>query len=427
MGLTITDISKTLDISRNTVYKYLARLEADEKIYKKSVGRYKLYYSQEKKILNKEGIISFIKGLLANLKRTFPNQEALFKEYGKKMAKDMEIPFSKEGQQFLTKFKESTDLELLEAIGEIFPHFNILQDSIKISEIDVIKREKKAIITFVNSEMMEKRGQKSDEYIYYFYLLGGLMEKKLSEYLEKEVRFDLLEYEAEKNVLNVSFNLQILLPDMQIEGIKKLKIPNSEDLDVNIIKKYLDPLSLSYILFGVVSRKKILLLLERVFLKHHLEAFFKLIFKDNFEYEIIVEEIEEYIKDKKLFKDALILGESKVIEGVENKVKERDIKIERNIVEKFYTSYPEKASLITLKNEIKKAYILAEELSNRVVEVRENGDKGLLDIKQLFEKLEKKYNIDLVLPYIVFLTDIVEKYFGVKVSDIWKFFTYRLA
>ena len=67
-GLTVTDIAEKVDISRTTVYKYLALLEDEEVIYKKKIGVYTLYFSQEESNLNKEIIISVFKGLLVNLK-----------------------------------------------------------------------------------------------------------------------------------------------------------------------------------------------------------------------------------------------------------------------------------------------------------------------------------------------------------------------
>mgnify|MGYP006280233019 CR=1 FL=1 len=428
MGLTITDLSNELDISRNTVYKYLHALEDDDKIYDKQVGRYKLYYSKEVPLLReyKEGITSFIKELLANMKKTFPNQEALFKSFGINIADQIQIPFTEEGRDLLETLQGKEDFELLESIKDFLPHFNFLQDSMKISNIEVKKSEKRAVITFINSKMLEK----NDDYIYYFHIMVGLIEKKLNLILEKDVRFDIINYEVfdkkEDSYIKVSFDVQILLPDMEIKGISDIEVPSKSILDVELIKTYMEPISLAYIIYGVVLRKKVLVLLDNSFLKEHLNNFFEFIFENSFEYDILVESFENYIKNKKSYEGTLILGEKKVIKNIKNEaVREKEIKVERDIIKKFLSKPQRKASLLCLKEEIQKAYILANGLVEEISK-KEKGEGQKIDVKQLFQDLEEKHNITLALPYIYFLMEIVENYFKKEVSEIWKFFLYRL-
>jgi predicted transcriptional regulator len=428
LGLTITDIANELDISRNTVYKYLHELEDDDKIYDKQVGRYKLYYSKEVPLLReyKEGITSFIKELLANMKRTFPNQEALFKSFGMSIADQLKIPFTEEGRDFLKKFKGRNDVELLDSIEEILPYFNFLQDKMKISNIELKRNEKRAVITFANSRMLEK----SDDYIYYFYIMVGLIEKKLSSVLQKEVRFDIMNYEVfekkEDSYIKISFDVQILLPEMEIEGINDTALPEKDIVDVDLIKTYIEPISFAYIIYGVILKKKILFLLDNSFLKNHLRNLIEFTFKDSFDYNILVESFENYIKNKESYEEALILGEKKVIKHIQTKTfREKELRIEQDIVKKFMGKPQRSSSLICLKEEIQKAYILAKELVKKISK-KEKGEDQKFDVKQLFRDLEEKHDITLALPYIYFLMEIVESYFEKEVSEVWKFFLYRL-
>lgn len=428
LGLTITDIANELDISRNTVYKYLHELENDDKIYDKQVGRYKLYYSKEVPLLReyKVGITSFIKELLANIKRTFPNQEALFKSFGMNIADKIQIPFTEEGRKLLKGLKGREDDELLDTIEDYLPFFNFLQDSMKISNVELKKSEKRAIITFINSKMLEK----NDNYLYYFYIMVGLMEKKLSDILEKEVRFDILNYELfdkkEDSYIKVSFDVQILLPDMEIKGINDIELPGKNILDIDLIKTYIEPISLAYALYGVILQKKILFLLDNSFLKEHLNQFFKFIFENSFNYKIHVETFENYITNKESYEEALILGEKKVINDIDNKsIREKEIRIEQDIIKKFLGIPQRNTSLICLREEIQKAYILAKELVQNLSNIQK-GENQTIDVKQLFQDLEEKYEITLALPYIYFLMEIVENYFQKEISEVWKFFLYRL-
>lgn len=428
LGLTITDLSNELDISRNTVYKYLHTLEEDDKIYDKQVGRYKLYYSKEVPLLReyKAGITSLIKELLANMKKTFPDQEALFKSFGMNIADQIQIPFTEEGRELLNDLQGMEDFELLDSIGDFLPHFNFLQDSIRISNIELKKSEKRAVISFINSKMLEG----SDDYIYYFYIMVGMIENKLRTVLEKDVRVDILKYEVldkkEDSYIKISFDVQILLPDMEIEGMNDINIPDEDALDVNLIKKYIEPISLAYTLYGVILKKKILFLLDNNFLKTHLRNLFSFIFENSFDYEILVESFENYIKNKESYNGKLILGEKKVIKNISKEtIPEKDIKIEQDIIKAFLGKVNRRASLISLRKEIQKAYILAKELVEKIASI-EKGKRKKIDVKQLFEDLEGKYDISLALPYIYFLIEIVENYFEKEVSEIWKFFLYRL-
>lgn len=191
-GMTVTDIANELNISRNTVYRYIGILEGKQKVYSKKIGNYTLYYPKTQLIFNKDIFLSFFKGLLANLKEEYPNQHEIFKSMGRRIGKSMDVPLKRKGKKIVQQLDKMSKIEILESVTDYMPYFNILNDTITISKINIKRNKKKAIVTFINSEMLGS----SDEYIYYFYLLMGLIEEKLSEYIGREIRFDILAYET---------------------------------------------------------------------------------------------------------------------------------------------------------------------------------------------------------------------------------------
>lgn len=207
-GLTITDISNEVGISRNTAYRYLGILEAKNKIFNKKVGTYNLYYSKKKSMLYKGGVLSFFKALMKNLKNAFPNKENLFKEFGVNIADSIELPFTSKGREQLNKLKELTDIEILESVSYWIPYFNILFDDIEISNVEIDQKHKKAIYTFYNSEMLKH----TSDQIYFFYILAGLVERKITVYTEKKIRCNILEYEIydkkENSFIKVSIEVR---------------------------------------------------------------------------------------------------------------------------------------------------------------------------------------------------------------------------
>ncbi|HEY0089077.1 MAG TPA: helix-turn-helix domain-containing protein [Candidatus Lokiarchaeia archaeon] len=204
-GMTVTDISTKTTISRNTVYRYLGMLEAKGKVYNKRVGTYNLYYSKKKSLLFKDGIMDFFKGLLVNLKQEFPNKEDTFKEFGRKIADSIEVPFTTKGREQLKELKDFPDTKILETVGYWLPYFNVLFDSIDISNMEIDKEKKRGVFTFVNSDML----QISDDYIYYFYLIIGLIEKKLSLYSGRNIKCNVLEYKIQEKEENSYIKVSI--------------------------------------------------------------------------------------------------------------------------------------------------------------------------------------------------------------------------
>ena len=63
--------------------------------------------------------------------------------------------------------------------------------------------------------------------------------------------------------------------------------------------------------------------------------------------------------------------------------------------------------------------------NQNIVKYFERKDDEVIEAKTIIETVERKYNIELSLPYMLFLIEIIENYFEVKVPMRWKFFLIR--
>lgn len=431
-GLTITDIAKKAGVSRNTVYRYIGILRGEGEIYEKKVGSYTLYYRAGKRILSQDKLLSFFKGLLANIKKIYPNQEHIFQLIGRNMADSISIPSTKEGKKIKEKLKKMNEQEIIESVGDYLPYFNILHDTIRISKIEFDEQKNRALITFFNSELL----QSTDDYIYYFYVLIGIIEKKLSKFIDKELKFDIYDYETfgkkENSYLKISMNIQLILPKLGSLDTGARKIPDSRELNLNILKK-VDPLILSYILSCIFLKEKAILLVKTEQLKRQIQSFLEFIVQHTFQYDISVVKEEDYTNGEQGVVEILVLnqneaikkGYDKIINNEEKILKNRSIKVEKKIIEKFVDRDNRKTSLNLIRDEIKKASLLAENLKEKISQIREERKGKKIDSHEIIGKISEEYNINtLSRNYLRFLTDIIERHYGIEIPKLWRFLLY---
>ena len=183
-GITITDISKGINVSRITVNKYVLVLEAKEKLFSKTIGAYKLYFASERQFIPKRAIIAFYQGLLSGIATEISeNRETVFKNIGLNMDKFITFPV---GSRFPKEIRQSKN----GSYGELFQYYAEIYDSMdyvieEFAEIEVTINEKgnKAIYTFKDVELLEK----DNNFIVHFYIVSGMIQKTLSKLLNKKV------------------------------------------------------------------------------------------------------------------------------------------------------------------------------------------------------------------------------------------------
>ena len=199
-GVTITDISKALSYSRNTVSKYNAILQLKGKIYSKPVGRYNLLFSTKKAFIPKNIIISLYKALFLAIKNKLPNKEQLYIEIGKELQKNFDYRYNKgffeNDVQKKAGLKDLKDYKPhFEYFVEVFNSSNILQDSAQVTHLRYENNNKTAVYRIQNSDFLET----NDDYIFYFYMIAGIIETYLGEEMERTVTCEILQINLSDN------------------------------------------------------------------------------------------------------------------------------------------------------------------------------------------------------------------------------------
>ena len=172
-GITITDIAKDKGFSRNTISKYVSMLEIKQKIFKRKVGAYNLYFSSKKSFFPKEIISSYYKALLSGLKKNYPNDEEVFKDIGRNSLEFIDFSFGPTVRKGLKSLRNIPVPKLyFEVFGKFYPSYDILQPSIEISDPMMDESGNKAAYRFKNSEFLDK----NEDFIYHFYIVSGIIE-----------------------------------------------------------------------------------------------------------------------------------------------------------------------------------------------------------------------------------------------------------
>lgn len=209
-------------------------------------------------------------------------------------------------------------------------------------------------------------------------------------------------------------DFQITLPQIEIaQKIEEKSVPNSDVIDVFLIKLNMPALLLTSIIRGCLLKKRLLILNDKKFLQDHLFNFFEFIFQNSFETDIKIINREDYKKNKKEFKNYIIFDENKILNDKNNILDPKKIKIERIVVQKFLAEYDNKASLIIVRNEIQKLYEISRELIqiiNNYKEIEKMGKRELIDKYKMINKIKLPFS------YLEFILDILKNYFNFDIS-----------
>jgi len=207
-GVTITDIADLLGFSRNTVSKYINILELKNKIYKKKVGAYSLYFSSEESYLPNSLILSYYKAFLKGLRKNFPNKEEVFKNIGRNQANMIKFSFSPNIYKQLKSLKGHPVSKIhLEMFKEFYSAYDIFQPNVEISILDVDPEGQKAVYRFKNSVFLDD----NDLYIYHIYLMTGITQTILEKELGRDVICKVENYHISDDKRDSYFDISITL------------------------------------------------------------------------------------------------------------------------------------------------------------------------------------------------------------------------
>ena len=115
----------------------------------------------------------------------------------------------------------------------------------------------------------------------------------------------------------------------------------------------------------------------------------------------------------------MIFEGSAIINNIKNTVQSKKLKVEKRIIQNFFTEFDLANSLIQLKNELYKTYTLAETI---VDFINNHKDLDKINATKILEDLEKTHNIKVDNPYLFYLIEIVKNYFEIKVPIIYDSF-----
>lgn len=207
-GLTVLEIAEKIKASRNTIYRYLAKLEGKGAIFRKEVGAYNLYFSTEGRKLSSNVVNSYYKGLLVALSQDLPPNPSIYKKYGKVIADYVDLPEEMKDYEELLHLDDQSNRQSLNILSSMQPYFSILHDKITLKDIKIGREKKEVIFHFVNSDMLKE----DKTYIYHFYILSGFIEAKIRKNLGKEARCDVRKYDIseETNENYIQFSIELL-------------------------------------------------------------------------------------------------------------------------------------------------------------------------------------------------------------------------
>ncbi len=208
-------------------------------------------------------------------------------------------------------------------------------------------------------------------------------------------------------------DFQYELPHIgETEKIKDISF--SEEIDLSLIKLNLPANLITYMIKSILINQKILYLSSDSFMNPHMLEFFQIITQDNFKSNISFESEEDFKNRKNELEDFMVFQGSEIINNVNNLLNPKKLKVEKKIVQNFLSEADVNSSLILLKNELQKAFML----SNSIVEtIQKMNNINKLNISKLGKNLEKSYKFKINNEYLDFLLDIVRGYFGIDVPS----------
>ena len=211
-------------------------------------------------------------------------------------------------------------------------------------------------------------------------------------------------------------DFKVELPELKLEDqIRTTGLPDRDVFDIDLIKLNLPFILLAHVLKSIFFKEKIVIISNQEFFFSHIYNFFKDITQDSFGIDIYVTNQDGYMKNKKKYKNCVVLEEKKVLEDCNKTINPKKLKVEKQIVKNFLSTYDLVYCYITLKNEINKAYELSKSIADYVIKSKEAEE---LNQQIITVFLKAKYQIKISNAYLTFLCEIVKIYFEVEDSRI---------
>ena len=142
-------------------------------------------------------------------------------------------------------------------------------------------------------------------------------------------------------------DFRVELPRIVITG--SLESQEILDFDMDIVKYNLLPSLMVNIFRGVIYQKRIAIINEFDYLNKHFTNFFHDVLDGTFNHDITFIDGREYRKNKKSFKEYLVLQGNNIHNDNQKTIDPKTIKIINMIIQKFFNEADSKNALIILK------------------------------------------------------------------------------
>ena len=211
-------------------------------------------------------------------------------------------------------------------------------------------------------------------------------------------------------------DFKIELPQIAIKKVvENLELPREENVDLYLISINLSAIVLAYIIRSGFLKKKIVILNDLGLLQQHLDQLLNYSFQQTFETDVTILNSGEYKKNKKQYKDYLVVEKQRLINDKKKLMALSRIKIESSIIQKFLGEFDQTSGLIILKNEIWKAYKLSKDIVSILDKLTDDKKTGKQEILNQVQELN---NTKISSEYFEFLLEIAENYFKVELSKL---------
>ncbi|MHA1377492.1 MAG: HTH domain-containing protein [Candidatus Helarchaeota archaeon] len=210
-GLNISQITEELNLSRNTVKKYIRTFEKEKLIEVRVIGRSKICYPKNKfqdqrVIIFRNLLFEFINGLVGAFEKVFPNfslsdPKNFIKQIGSEMSKTASLPLLSPPAEKLKKTKSTGNKrDLLKQISQVSLQFLEVLNHLggKMIQVEIVPNPKTkntdSVVIRVQNTSNEFR--KSE---FFYHLSAGFYEYKLRENFGDNVYLEVLEYQTTNN------------------------------------------------------------------------------------------------------------------------------------------------------------------------------------------------------------------------------------
>ncbi|MHA1294610.1 MAG: hypothetical protein ACTSQJ_18370, partial [Promethearchaeota archaeon] len=170
-------------------------------------------------------------------------------------------------------------------------------------------------------------------------------------------------------------DFQIELPEVTTSPKNDIKkVPTAEIINIELIRIVLPASLIANIIASIFLKKKIVLISYQTSLYNHYLNFFKYLNEGAFDVDFTIISEDEYKRNKKKFneyKNLIIFKGNNIIKNVGIPLDSKKLKVEKRIVKKFFDESVLPSSLIILKNEIQKAYLLSQSIVDFLEKIKD--------------------------------------------------------